>query len=81
MESSRERIKVGQSRTQSAIEAVLNVAIGISVGAAANAVVLPAFGYAVTLAEIWAMSGIFSAISLVRSYFVRRLFNWLHLRS
>ena len=64
-----------QSRRMSAIEAVANVAIGYLVAVAANAVVLPLFGLHPTAFDSFAIGALFTAISLARSYVLRRLFN------
>jgi len=60
----------------SAVEAVANVAVGYLVAVAATAVVLPAFGYRVTAGDALGISAVFTAVSLVRSYALRRAFNW-----
>ena len=73
-------MKIGQSKRASMIEALANVAIGYSISVAANMVVMPAFGYQVTAAQAASMGLIFTVISIVRSYMLRRAFNWLHLR-
>lgn len=59
----------------SATEAGTNVAIGYLVSVAANIIVLPAFGYDVTIADSFAIGLAFTAISLARSYILRRVFN------
>jgi len=59
----------------SATEAVANVLVGYVISLAATAVVLPAFGYAVTVADAVGISLVFTAISLARSYLIRRAFN------
>jgi hypothetical protein len=59
----------------SATEAVTNVAIGYLVSVAANIIVLPMFGYNVTIADSFAIGLAFTAISLARSYILRRVFN------
>jgi len=64
-----------QSRLMSATEAATNVAIGYLVSVAANIIVLPAFGYDVTIADSFAIGLAFTAISLARSYILRRVFN------
>ena len=66
-----------QSKKHSALEAVANVAIGYLISVAANVVVLPLFGYAVSVADGFAIGLVFTAISLVRSYALRRAFNRL----
>jgi hypothetical protein len=59
----------------SAVEAVANVAIGYVVAVAANAVVLPLFGLHPSAFDSLAIGALFTAISLARSYVLRRLFN------
>ena len=65
----------GQSRRRSAIEAAANVVIGYLVAVTANYFVLPAFGYMVTVQDSFTISLAFTAISMLRSYVLRRLFN------
>ena len=66
-----------QSRLMSAIEASTNVLIGYLVSVAANIIILPLFGYDVTVADSFAIGLAFTAVSLVRSYVLRRAFNWI----
>lgn len=66
-----------QSRLMSGVEVAVNIAIGYLVSVAANILVLPMFGYAVTVADSFAIGLAFTAVSLVRSYALRRWFNWL----
>ena len=61
----------------SAVEASLNVLIGYLVSVLANILILPLFGYDVTVADSFAIGLAFTAVSLVRSYALRRWFNWL----
>lgn len=70
----------GQSRRASALEAVINVVVGYWIAVAAQVAIFPLFGLQVTLAENMAMGGLFTVVSLIRSYALRRLFNWLHVR-
>lgn len=77
--SSHEPVKTtSQTRKQSAIESVVNVAIGWLISLGVTAVVLPAFGHKVTMEENVYMTSIFTIVSLVRSYAVRRYFNYIH---
>lgn len=64
-----------QSRTRSAIEAATSTAIGYVVSLAITAVVLPAYGHAVTFSENVQITLIFTLASVARSYVVRRWFN------
>jgi len=65
-----------QSRRRSATEAIMNVIIGYMVAVFANLTVLPAFGYNVTLSDGAAIGLAFTIISLIRSYVIRRVFNY-----
>jgi hypothetical protein len=69
-----------QSRRNSAIEAFVNVAIGYLVSVLANILILPMFGYDVSLPDSFAIGAAFTVVSLIRSYAVRRFFNFLQWR-
>ena len=64
-----------QSRLGSLIEALMNVAIGLMVSVVANALVFPRFGFQPSLGENVAISMIYTAISIIRQYVLRRWFN------
>jgi len=66
-----------QSKRNSAFEAITNVTIGYLVSVLANVIILPLFGYDVTVADSFAIGLAFTAVSLVRSYVLRRLYNRL----
>ena len=66
-----------QSKRNSAFEAVTNVAIGYLVSVLANVLILPLFGYNVTIGDSFAIGIAFTAVSLARSYVLRRVFNRL----
>lgn len=66
---------MSQSKRGSFMESLTNVAIGITIGFVSNMVVLPLFGYDVTVGDSFTISIVFTGISLVRSYTVRRLYN------
>jgi membrane protein implicated in regulation of membrane protease activity len=68
-----------QSRRSSLAEAMIGTAIGFLVSVALTAIVLPAYGHAVTLGQNVQITLIFTVASIVRSYAVRRLFNRLAL--
>ena len=67
-----------QSRVQSLLECGANVLIGYLVSVAANAAILPMFGVHVTASDNFAIGAIFTVISLLRSYVLRRAFNGFH---
>ena len=64
-----------QTRLGSLIEACINVAIGFWINFAANLVILPLFGWQVTVTQNLALGAIYTGISIARSYAVRRWFN------
>jgi len=63
------------SRRLSALEAVANTVLGYFISLAATAVILPTFGCAVRPGDALGISAAFTAVSLVRSYALRRLFE------
>ena len=67
-----------QTRIQSLLEAFANVAIGYLVAVGAQLLVFPLFGINVPLSSNLLIGAFFTAVSIVRSYVVRRLFNKLH---
>lgn len=70
----------GQSRKASAIESALNVLIGYWIAILAQILIFPMFGLRPSFAENLAIGGLFTIVSMVRSYALRRFFNWLHVR-
>ena len=70
-----------QSRRASAAEAVANVAIGYGVAVATQVAVFPLFGLRLPLGDNLAIGALFTAVSLARSYALRRLFEALRVRS
>jgi ABC-type antimicrobial peptide transport system permease subunit len=64
-----------QTKRQSFIESLTSTTIGIIIGIVLNLTVLPVFGYPVSWSDSLWISLIFTAISVVRSYVVRRIFN------
>ena len=65
----------GQSRTGAFVEAWMNVLVGYGINVMANLLVLPAFGIAVTVVDAAGIGVVFTVISVVRSYCLRRWFN------
>ena len=61
----------------SLVEAVANVLVGYSVAVIAQALIFPIFGFHVTLAENMIMGVMFTFVSIVRSFALRRVFEAL----
>jgi hypothetical protein len=59
----------------SLVEAVANVFVGYWLAVATQVVVFPLFGLAVTLRENLTIGGVFTLMSLGRSYLLRRVFE------
>ena len=67
---------MSQSKKGSLLEAFINVAIGYGVAVASQIVIFPLFGVNISIAENMAIGGFFTVVSIVRSYALRRIFNW-----
>lgn len=70
----------GQSHRMSLIESLSNVVVGFGVSMLANLLILPLFGYSPGLVDAGLIGAVFTVISLIRSYLMRRLFNWIGVR-
>jgi hypothetical protein len=68
---------MAQTKLGSFTEAWANIAVGFGINFTANLIVLPWFGFAITPAKAFGIGVIFTVISLVRSYIIRRFFNGL----
>ena len=66
---------MSQSKRGSFIEACVNVLIGYGINFTANALILPHFGFNITLAQNLQIGVLFTVISVARSYVIRRWFN------
>lgn len=64
-----------QTKLGSLYEALFNVAIGFGINYCANLLILPLIGCRVTLAQNLFIGTLFTVISIVRSYAIRRWFN------
>lgn len=59
----------------SAVEAVTNTAVGYLVALITQLILYPLFSIEVRLDQNFLIAAIFTVVSLIRSYAVRRLFN------
>lgn len=68
---------MSQSRKGSLLEAAANIVVGIAINCGANYVLLPVILHVppMTLKQNATLTAAFTAISLARSYGLRRLFN------
>ena len=66
-----------QSRAMSAVEAVTNVLVGYGIAVVTQVLVFPLFGLTASLGDNLLLGMVFTAVSLIRSYALRRVFNTL----
>lgn len=59
----------------SLVEAATNVLVGYGVAVATQVMIFPLFGLNASLDQNLAIGSIFTVVSLVRSYALRRVFN------
>ncbi len=64
-----------QSKKDSLIESLTSTTIGWLISFIANMLVLPLFGYNINLTDGLLISIMFTIISVVRGYVIRRVFN------
>lgn len=64
-----------QTRLSSFIESWVNVFIGFWINFFANLLILPLFGFHISLANNLLMGILYTSISVARSYCIRRWFN------
>jgi hypothetical protein len=69
-----------QSRLMSRAESLANVLVGYGVAVITQVVVFPLFGLVVTVTENMLIGLIFTVVSIVRSYALRRSFEALRVR-
>lgn len=68
-----------QTKRASLAESLLNVAIGYGIALASQIIVFPWFGINVSLSANIGIGAVFTVISIVRSFVVRRLFESLRI--
>lgn len=67
----------GQRRLTSLLESVVNCLAGVGIAIVGQIIVFPLFGIHISLLDTGLIALIFTGISIVRSYLLRRLFEWL----
>lgn len=70
----------GQTRKHSIFESLANVIVGYGIAVAAQALIFPWFGLYTQAAAHFKIALVFTGISLVRSYILRRVWNKIMLR-
>lgn len=64
-----------QSRAMSLVESIANVIVGYGVAVVTQILIFPIFGLHTTLAQNLKMGGVFTIVSIVRSFALRRVFE------
>jgi hypothetical protein len=68
-----------QSRSMSLAEVCISTAIGFLIAYVTNAIVMPAFGHPINATDNFWITSIFTVVSIVRGFGVRRLFERLRM--
>ena len=69
---------MSQTRIQSLVETLVGTAVAFGITVAASEFIYPYFGHKFTTGDNAKIAVVFTIISVVRSYIVRRSFNRLH---
>ena len=70
-------MKAGQSRRQSVIEAIVQTVVAMVLSLVVQVYLFPWYGIYISLADDIAIIIIFTIVSFIRSFYIRRLFNYL----
>ena len=65
----------GQKKSHSITESIINVIIGFGINFTANMLIFPIFGWKIDIKQNITLGIIYTIISILRSYILRRLFN------
>lgn len=69
---------MSQTKAGSVVESLANIVVGFGVNFCANMLILPLFGFQnLTLGKNFVIGMLYTVVSLVRSYVLRRWFNGL----
>lgn len=68
-----------QTRMGSFVEAWANVAVGFGLSFVMNLYLLPFWGYNTNTKSAFEIGVVYTVASLIRSYGLRRFFNWIKL--
>ena len=61
-----------QSKKDSLMESLSNTIVGLCIATLMNRLILPLFGYMVNIEDSFGMACVFTVISVVRNYIIRR---------
>jgi hypothetical protein len=69
----------GQPKKYSILESIINTSMGYLLGVLTQIIIFPLYGLTVSLNNMMSITAIFTMVSFLRSYILRRLFNKLHI--
>lgn len=69
-----------QRRLHSFVEIATSVFTGYVLSVGIQVIVFPLFGVFIPISDNLLIGVIFTVASLIRGYYFRRLFNWLHVK-
>ena len=69
-----------QTKKMSLIETLSSVAIGYIISLAAQMIIFPIFDIKVSFEDNLLIGLFFTVVSIIRGYYVRRLFNWIKIK-
>ncbi|MCX7313671.1 MAG: hypothetical protein NTV56_18580 [Alphaproteobacteria bacterium] len=70
-----------QSRRMSVVESLANVAVGYAIAVLTQIAVFPIFGLRASLADNLIIGMVFTIVSIVRSFVLRRVFEEVRVRA
>lgn len=69
-----------QSKGMSLFEVTLSTFVGLAVAIVTQILIFPFFGIHVPLHHNFMIAGVFTIVSIIRSYLMRRLFNYIQFK-
>lgn len=72
---------MSQRPRHSLLEACASTAIGYVIAFVTSLLTFAAFDLQASVSDTFWITNIFTIISVIRGYYIRRLFNWLHARN
>jgi hypothetical protein len=72
-------MNLGQPRNHSLFETGCNIFIGYWLGVFTQIILFSYLNINISFSQNMILTAIFSFISLIRGYILRRIFNWLHM--
>jgi hypothetical protein len=74
-------MSTGQSHSHSLLESIINVLIGYTIAIISQTLIFPLYDIHITILQNMQMGLWFTIISIIRSYYLRRWFNRITIRS